>query len=145
MQESKGSEHGYCYEPLDHDHRSRQFQHLRLFPAKAFEAEIRCQVFESSLDDHPEYDALSYAWGDPNVIMPIFFHGHKHQITTNVHLALHYIRFENRERIMWIDALCVSQKATLERIIKSARWGHLSQLKASLGVARERGKCENGP
>jgi hypothetical protein len=123
LQEPKGSEHGYCYEPLDHDPGSRQFRLLGLFPARAFEAEIRCQVFQSSLDDHPEYEALSYAGGDPNVTMPILFHGHKHQVTTNLELALHYIRFKNRERIMWIDALCISQKATLERIIKSARWG----------------------
>jgi hypothetical protein len=30
-------------------------------------------------------------------------------VTTNLELTLHFIRLEEEERIIWIDALCISQ------------------------------------
>lgn len=30
-------------------------------------------------------------------------------VTTNLHTALHYLRYERQDKILWIDAICIDQ------------------------------------
>jgi len=103
---------GYVYQPLDLTDDTREFRLLRLLPSKDFDDNIRCELFHSPFDS---YEALSYTWGDPHVTVPVLLHGIHHHVTTNLALALRYIRYEDRPRIMWIDALCINQKDILEK------------------------------
>jgi hypothetical protein len=61
------------------------------------------------------YEALSYTWGDADITVPILLHGIPHPVTINLELALRHIRYEDRPRIMWIDALCINQKDISEK------------------------------
>lgn len=94
---------------------SHEFRLLKLLPSTEHHAEIRCQLFHSSLDSHPGYEALSYAWGDANVTLPICLNSLEHHVTVNLEMALRYLRLEDQERILWIDALCINQRYILEK------------------------------
>lgn len=99
----------FRYSPLRHGSRSKEFRLLKILPADNLDAEIRCELFHSSLAKPPSYEALSYTWGDPEVTVPISLNDTPFQVTTNLGRALRFLRVEDEERIMWIDALCINQ------------------------------------
>jgi hypothetical protein len=103
----------FCYHELDHE--SREFRLLRLLPSVEFDAEIHCELFESSLDNCPSYEAISYVWGDAHITVPVQLHDATRSVTTNLGLALRYLRLAEEERIIWGDALCIHQEDSLEK------------------------------
>jgi hypothetical protein len=85
---------------------------LRLLPHKDNTANIQCEIFEYSLQNAREthlYEALSYVWGNPNKKLPIFIHKESIEVTVNLHAALLRLRNHSFERILWVDAICISQ------------------------------------
>jgi hypothetical protein len=66
---------------------------------------ISCLLHVVDGQDAREYEAVSYAWGDPNVKVPINCDGKRLEITLNLHAALIHIRFEDRARFLWADAI----------------------------------------
>jgi hypothetical protein len=52
------------------------------------EAQICCKLEHAYLDDPPQYHALSYCWGDPQMTVPIQVNGKPKQVTTNLEAAL---------------------------------------------------------
>ena len=67
----------------------------------------------------PEYEALSYTWGSVTDLDYVYVQeddGEKAiAITSNLAEALQYLRYEDRSRVLWIDAICVDQNNTAER------------------------------
>ena len=57
-----------------------------------YRAPIRCHLIEASLDDLPEYEALSYVWGDSTCTEQIMCNGQIHHVTTNAARAIRRIR-----------------------------------------------------
>lgn len=80
-----------------------------------FSAPIQCKLSVVSLDDGAIGESLSYVWGDPTITLPISLEGREFQITKNLETALRHLRYENRPRVIWVDALCVDQHNTDER------------------------------
>ncbi|RYP69863.1 hypothetical protein DL769_005156 [Monosporascus sp. CRB-8-3] len=76
---------------------------------------VQCKLQYVNLDERPEYEALSYVWGDPNVTVPITLDGIRFPVTTNLHLALRYLRREDTRRTLWVDAICINQTDIAER------------------------------
>lgn len=72
--------------------------------------EFNCTLSIASLDDQPEYEALSYVWGLETDTLPIQLQGQTKQVTQNLHSALRGIRHIDRERVLWVDAVCINQK-----------------------------------
>lgn len=74
-----------------------------------------------SLDDRPEFHALSYVWGSDTDKDHINIHGHTVSVTSNLGSALREIRdhhydFAELDSIpLWIDAICINQADTDER------------------------------
>lgn len=62
--------------------------------------EIKCELNRWSLDSRPRYEALSYAWGDPNDTRPIIVDGCSVQITANLESALRRLRYLNARRTL---------------------------------------------
>lgn len=64
----------------------------------------------SLADASPAYEALSYVWGNPTVTLPILLDGQDFQVTANLASALRHLRYHDRNRTLWIDAMCINQK-----------------------------------
>lgn len=72
-------------------------------------------MFEVCLDDNPQYEALSYAWGKLEFRRLILLNGSPHEITDNLDRSLRRLRQPNRTLTLWIDALCINQSSPEER------------------------------
>jgi hypothetical protein len=92
------------------------FRLLRLF--KGDQYPIRCELFKSKLalpEDIQEYAALSYTWGSESTPCDIIMNGTKTEVTTNLYLALQDLRLQEKDRILWIDALSIDQSNEKEK------------------------------
>lgn len=87
---------------------------LTLHPLTSPEDQIRCTLAEVSLDRKPRYEALSYAWGLPKDERQILVNGRIVTVRENLYQALVHLR-KDKDRFLWIDALCINQQNTLER------------------------------
>ncbi|PSN63313.1 HET-domain-containing protein [Corynespora cassiicola Philippines] len=89
---------------------------IRLRPGP-WPSPIRCDLFQVSLKDKPQYKALSYVWGSKNVTRNIYLNRRLFAITVNLESALRHLRHPsgNESLILWIDALCINQDDLNER------------------------------
>jgi hypothetical protein len=103
----------YQYNPLEG---SRYIRLVELFPGKEEEV-IHCALRHVSLDSEPNFEALSYVWGDPEDVQYIICDGCKLNITANLGQALRAFRPEADEsvRVLWIDAIAINQQDLEER------------------------------
>lgn len=88
------------------------------------DVEVVDLVEESS---RPEYEALSYVWGSGAKPSSVFVGEDKHTIpiTTNLDEALRHLRYRDRPRYMWIDALCIDQGNKEERSRQVSNMSHI--------------------
>ncbi|KAL2203445.1 hypothetical protein CC79DRAFT_1279122, partial [Sarocladium strictum] len=77
-----------------------------------------------NLDTRPDYEALSYVWGDPTITRNLRCNGNDIHVTTNLHDALTQLRLTDRPRTLWADALCINQ-ADLDEKAQQIRIMHL--------------------
>jgi hypothetical protein len=72
------------YEKAEHEysqlHGENSIRLLRLLPGEHSD-EIHCQLMAVSLSDNPEYEALSYVWGDASELFEISCEGRCLKIT----------------------------------------------------------------
>jgi hypothetical protein len=82
-------------------------------------APIQCQLFDYSLQESGKgthlYEALSSVWGDSDKPQYISMGKLELPITVNFHAALSRLRDRSIERIIWVDAICISQANVPER------------------------------
>jgi Heterokaryon incompatibility protein (HET) len=76
----------------------------------------------------PEYDALSYVWGDASEQIPILCNGLSLTIGRNLFSALSQIWAIEPEKRMWADAICINQADLVE---KSAQVAMMARIYAS--------------
>jgi hypothetical protein len=62
-----------------------------------------------------QYEALSYVWGEPVYSRSIRCSKGRIALTPNLEEALLHIRFPDRRRVIWADAICVNQSDLQER------------------------------
>ena len=96
---------------------SLQEKQIRLLEIRkgSFLDEVVCSLSTAILSDKPQYDALSYVWGNENADDPIMVDGIPVRVTKNLEAAMRHLRRSDRPMVIWIDALCINQKNTLER------------------------------
>ena len=104
----------YSYSTLDTA--SRRIRLIKLQPGD-WDDDIRCDVFQASLDTQPQYTALSYAWGNQNISKPllIYCNGISFAVSENLYVALRRLRCPDDPLVLWIDAICINQIDELER------------------------------
>ncbi|KXH28220.1 hypothetical protein CSIM01_09738 [Colletotrichum simmondsii] len=83
-------------------------------------------------DTHfPDYDAVSYTWGDENGnserCHPIYVGDHWDIIlqTKNCCDMLRYLRPSRGVKLIWVDAICINQNNTDERATQVAKMGQI--------------------
>jgi hypothetical protein len=108
----------YPYQKL----RDNDIRVLYLAPGKCSDP-IRCGLITLSLANNPRYEALSYAWGVIDSYNLITVDGCPMRIRENLETALRHLRYEQRDRILWVDALCINQEDDEER---SQQVSHMS-------------------
>ena len=80
--------------------------------------DIQCNIWEARIDQSEgglSYDALSYTWGSMALNEQITVDGSTMRVTSNLFDALKHLRLDNKDRILWIDAICINQSDANER------------------------------
>ena len=98
-----GIEHLGMQRPTGH-----QIRVLDILPGR-WEDEVKCDVRVVSLDENPQYEGLSYVWGESAERKTIDVSGESITVTPNLHVALQRLRYPEKKRTMWIDQLCINQ------------------------------------
>ncbi|KAK8058152.1 hypothetical protein PG994_008600 [Apiospora phragmitis] len=76
---------------------------------------IRCELIETSLEDPPQYTALSYAWGDADDTVNIEVNGIRTRVTSSLQGALRALRRSDDTLLIWADAICIDQSNKAEQ------------------------------
>ena len=100
------------YEPLNRD--SRDIRVISLHPGD-YSHPLECDLIQTSLANPLNYEKLSYAWGDPNLVSQIRVNGQELRIHRSLDVALRHIRLKDSPRLLWTDAICINQASVPER------------------------------
>jgi hypothetical protein len=87
----------------------RQIRLLFICPSSDPHRRLECHLQSFELEQAPDYEALSYVWGDPDPTMEIICNGQSVTVRLNLGNALARLRLSNSRRIIWADALCINQ------------------------------------
>jgi hypothetical protein len=98
----------------------QQIRLFRLVPGRPHDP-LCGSLITTDLRASPEYDAVSYVWGDPAPRFNLIIDGKLLKIAENLQKALVAMRLEDESRTLWVDAVCINQDDTHER-------GHQVQL-----------------
>lgn len=102
------------YEPLNPA--IDEIRLLTLHPASQADSTIFCTLSHASLAaETPEYEALSYVWGKPNLSASILLNDVNFYVTPSLASILSTLRLHNKTRVLWVDALCINQSDVQER------------------------------
>ncbi|PQE06682.1 heterokaryon incompatibility protein [Rutstroemia sp. NJR-2017a BBW] len=102
----------YVYKSLQSQ--SKEIRVLTLLPDVPG-TEINCRLDTVSLDDQPQYEALSYVWGSSTVRKKVQIEGKEALVTTNLEIALQHLRHPEQKRFLWADALRIDQQNSSEK------------------------------
>lgn len=91
------------------DHASCEIRLLHLLPSSTDE-DILCELSVVSLNRCPDYEALSYVWGDKDSLATITVNNSAFKVTKNLYKALcNLIPINGSSRALWVDAVCINQ------------------------------------
>ncbi|KLU91268.1 hypothetical protein MAPG_09789, partial [Magnaporthiopsis poae ATCC 64411] len=121
----------FSYDKLSNMH--KRIRLLTLNSGAKETNEVECRLFEGEisqgqvlrvengvvLDEVVSYEALSWSWGtrEPRyqVLIRKGDERHEKEASPSLVWALRYLRYPNRDRVLWIDALCIDQKNVEEK------------------------------
>jgi hypothetical protein len=108
------------YEPLPEG----AIRILHLLPGVGDE-DIRYELVNTSLNEKPRYEAISYTWGSSSNLQKIILNGTACLRRHNLLECLHALRHPINIRVLFVDALCINQANVLE---KSSQVALMSQI-----------------
>jgi len=95
---------------------TESFRTLHLQPALDASAPLRFKFGVHSPDSDEEYEAISYTWGEPTLVHPVYLDDRSHvKVTKNLDGALRRFRDATKVRILWADAICINQRDNEEK------------------------------
>ncbi|KAL8372593.1 hypothetical protein RB595_002099 [Gaeumannomyces hyphopodioides] len=104
--------------------RKKEIRTITILPGLANDT-IRCQLQTVSLEDTPQYEALSYVWGSPENSVDIELGSVRKSVTRNLYEALRRLRFPDASRILWVNAICINQADDEEKGQQVAMMGEI--------------------
>ncbi|KAH7413818.1 heterokaryon incompatibility protein-domain-containing protein [Phaeosphaeria sp. MPI-PUGE-AT-0046c] len=104
----------YNYQPLA---KERKEIRLLCIPRKTSQSNKRTLyvMFHVSLRDPPEFVALSYCWGDDSLQREIVVNTKTMHITESLATALISLQSDEKDVILWADAISINQKDPIEK------------------------------
>ena len=103
---------GFSYPPLAH---GSQQGNIRLLHLEPRDDRLTVNLVSVSLEDEPDYEALSYTWGDATTRKEIRCGDQSVTVSENLYDALRHLRCTNRVRTLWVDAICINQVDIAEK------------------------------
>lgn len=104
----------YRYGPLRSGF--RQIRLIRLQPSPALRDVVKCEIDTFEVNTAPDYEALSYVWGNASDVTHIKVGSrHRMRITRSLDSALRYLRHRDKERLLWADAISINQGKIAEK------------------------------
>jgi len=123
-------------------------QHYPAYPHRLVSTEFRLLCLSATSDPdaplhltlethrderHPEYEAVSYTWGgendDASLCCPVYVGPYWDLLlqSNNCSAMLRFLRpFESHERrLIWVDALCINQDDSSEKVVQVAKMGFI--------------------
>lgn len=126
-QDSLPSTTPYKHTPLNED-----LGEIRLLTLHEghFTADIQVSIHTVALmpENPPIYEAVSYVWGSTRNLIDIKVGNDSLAVTANLAQALSYLRYKDKPRVLWIDAICVNQLDLKERAHQVKRMADLYRL-----------------
>jgi hypothetical protein len=100
----------FLHRPLQHCQRHPCIRLLILHAAASTELSLVGQILEYSLhsEEKGPFEALSYTWAHASTTQGIIVDGKTFNIRQNLFDALQRLRFPDRPRQLWIDAICIN-------------------------------------
>jgi hypothetical protein len=98
------------YQPIDSE--NGDIRVVELVPGR-YDDPIQLLLRTENLNKSAQYEALSYAWGTDVSSRRALVDGYPVPVTESLDLGLRRLRYDNRPRTLWIDALCMNQTDTL--------------------------------
>lgn len=102
----------YQYRPLESEDSIRL---ITVLPSFWRETELRCEICHVRLSTNPQYEALSYTWGDQTELYPIHCDGYVLKVGKNLRDALLGLRSRWTKMVLWADAICINQADVPEK------------------------------
>ena len=112
----------YQYRPLELEDSIRL---ITVLPSFSKENELRCEIEHVRLSRNPQYEALSYTWGDQTDLYPIQCNGYTLKVGKNLFGALLGLRNRLTKRVLWADAICINQADIPEKNRQVAMMGRV--------------------
>lgn len=97
---------------------AHQNPHIRLLSLRRTVSEadpICCTITTHELATAPAFECLSYCWGAATQKKPIECNKRSFPVTNNLHSALQHLRNQTKDRVLWINAICINQDDQKER------------------------------
>lgn len=115
--------------PIYHPLRESRFRLFALHPAFNNGSPISGDLQEFDINEHPNYYALSYVWGQEPQIHQIQINDKGVMIRPNLFQALQRLRerYRDQPRYVWIDSLCINQADLDEKSIQVGRMAEIYQ------------------
>lgn len=114
----------YVYEDLNLERPALRL--ARLFNGNG--PELKCELFQAYLDERESvlpYEAVSYTWGPIDLCHSIVVNGKRLAITASLYVALQHLRYEDSDRILWVDGICINQGNHKERGHQVQQMGYI--------------------
>ncbi|KAK5713955.1 hypothetical protein LTR15_010861 [Elasticomyces elasticus] len=107
-----------CSQPIYHEleQTRKEVRILVIEPAASHEP-VRCTFQTISLLDDalPQYETVSYAWGDATKRDVVYIGGHQLSVPLSAKNVLQRMRRSDKPRTVWIDVICIDQQNLVDR------------------------------
>ncbi|KAK4500386.1 hypothetical protein PRZ48_008575 [Zasmidium cellare] len=95
---------------------SKQIRLLKYLPS-VDDDEIDLEISTHSLENAPDYQAISYTWGEID-LTPVTVNSQTLDVRRNCHYALWQVRLHYSSDYIWIDSICIDQSNLREKGIQ---------------------------
>ncbi|KAF3920877.1 hypothetical protein ABW21_db0205878 [Orbilia brochopaga] len=111
----------FMFDPLPSDN---AFRVAEILPGQK-DSPIICRLHVTDFCNPPNYEAISYAWGDITPTDLIVVNGKQLVIIRSLYTAINHMRYRDRSRFLWADFICntnVWRAAIITEFKQSENW-----------------------